>query len=51
MKYILEPCIYCFDLVIIEREYDPPVEPLGETSIGAAQPEHDLSAIPAPPTH
>jgi hypothetical protein len=30
---------------------DPTVEPLGETSITAAQPEHDLSVVPAPHTH
>jgi hypothetical protein len=30
---------------------DSPVEPLGETSITAAQPEHDLSVVPAPHTH
>ena len=28
---------------------DPPMEPL--TSIAAAQPEHDPSAVPAHPTH
>lgn len=26
------------------------MEPLGETSFAAAQPERDLSAVPAPPT-
>jgi len=29
---------------------DPPVEPLGETSIAAAQPKHDLGVVPAPHT-